>query len=134
MRTSAEDITLVAHTLAGMDQVPPQLLQIAAAHVGQLHTLQIVPYTFVGIEIRCVARQLLHVESPGRSSSQKVLHGLSAMDRRAVPDEEDPAAEFAQEDTQKAYHGVAGIALLAHLQEEPSVERHAADGREMILA
>src|SRR5215469_17448765 len=121
MRTSAEDIAFVAHTLAGTDQLPPQLPQIAAANVGQLHSLQIVPDAFSGIEIRCVARQLLQVESPGRSSPEKVLHWLSAMDRRAVPDEEDLATEFAQEDSQKADHGVAVVAVLAHLQEEPSV-------------
>ena len=92
----------MAHTLAGTDQLPPQLLQIAAANIGQLHSLQIVPDAFIGIEIRCVARQLLQVESPGRTSPEKVLHWLSAMDRRAVPDEEELARDLAQEDTRDA--------------------------------
>jgi hypothetical protein len=124
----------VAHTFAGTDDLRPQLMQIAAANVGQLHTLEIVPDAFIGIEIGRVAWQLLQVESPGRSSPEKVLDGLSTMDRRAIPDEEDLATDFAQEDTQEAHHGVAVIVLLAYLQEEPSVERDATDSGEMILA
>ena len=56
------------------------------------------------------------------------------MDRRAVPDEEDLAPDLAQENPQKAYHSVAVVAVLAHLQEEASVERHATNGEKMILA
>lgn len=37
----------------------------------------------------------------GRSSPEKGLHWLSAMDRRAVPDKEDLATEFAQEDARR---------------------------------
>jgi hypothetical protein len=105
----------MTQALAGMEYLPVQCAQIVAADVRQLDALHLVPHAFSGMEIERVARQLLEVETPGRSAPEKVLDGLAAMDRRAIPDKEDLATEFAQEDTQKAYHGVAVIVLLAHL-------------------
>lgn len=123
----------MAHTLAGTDQLPPQLLQIAAANVGQLHSLQIVPDAFIGIEIRCVARQLLQVESPGRSSLEEVLDCLSSVNRRTIPDEQELARDLAQEDTKKAYHFHCIVGTRTHLQKQPPIGSNTADRREVIV-
>lgn len=124
----------MTQALAGMEYLPVQFAQIVAADVRQLDAFQIVPHAFSGIEIWRIARQLLDVEAFGGSAPEEVLDGLSAMDRRAIPDKEDLATEFAQEDAEEPDHGVAVIAVFAYLQEEASVERDATEGREVVLA
>ena len=124
----------MAQTLAGSDELQAQLVKVVAADIAQLDALQMVPHAFVGIEVRRIAWQLLQGESSRRASSEKVLDGLSAMDRRAIPDEEDLARDLAEEDAQKAHDRVAVKAVVAYRQEEASVKRHAPHRGEMFRA
>ncbi len=78
----------MSQALLGLAQLDPQLREALAAEVLQLHTLQVLPDSFVGIEIRSVARQLLQLQPRRRLTRQKVLDRPPAMNRRAVPDDE----------------------------------------------
>jgi hypothetical protein len=68
-----------------------EVSEVAAADMGQFHTLEIVPDPLVRSEDGRVARRLFKMETLGRPAAQTVPDGPSAMDGRAVPDEDDPA-------------------------------------------
>jgi len=92
---AAEDLALVAEPLDGQAQFQAQVVQIGAAEVAQFDVLEIVPNALVGIQVRGVARQLLQLEPRRTALRQEVLDGLSAVDRRPIPDHEQPARKLA---------------------------------------
>ena len=129
---AAEDLALVTEPLDGQSQFEPQVVQIGAAEVAQFDVLEIVPDALVGIQVRGVARQLRQLEAGRRALRQEVLDGLSAMDRRPIPDHEHLARNLAQEMLQKLDDLRAPKRPLADLEEQPPLMGQAADDREMI--
>jgi hypothetical protein len=129
---AAENLALVAESLDGQAQFEPQLVQIGAAKVAQLNVLEIVPDALIRIQVRGVARQLLQVEPRRRPLREEVLDGLSAMDRRPIPDHEQLARNLAQQVPQELDNLGAPKCALADLEEEPPLVGQAADDREMI--
>ena len=95
---------LVPQALLGFAQLDLQLAEALAAKVLQLHALEVFPDSLVGIEIGCVARELLKHKSPGSPSGEKVLYRPSAMYRRAVPYDEQLTGYSAHKVPQKAHY------------------------------
>ena len=129
---ATEDLALVAEPLDGQAQFKPQLVQIGAAEVAQLDVLEIVPDALVGIQVRGVARQLRQLEARRRALRQEVLDGLSAMDRRPIPDHEHLARNLAQQMAQKLDDLGTPKRALADLEEQPPLVGEAADDGEMV--
>src|SRR5262249_17650472 len=57
---------------------------IAAADLGQLHALHVVPDALIAVQVGRVAGQLLQVHPFGRPAAQDVFDRLPAMDKRAA--------------------------------------------------
>ncbi|HET9110396.1 MAG TPA: hypothetical protein VFN78_06210, partial [Ktedonobacterales bacterium] len=74
----------------GLAQRERQLRQVAAAPIGQFDTLEIVPDALVGVEFGGVAGQLLQVQALDCAPTQEVLDRLATMNRRAIPDDQQP--------------------------------------------
>ena len=106
--------------------------QIGAAAVPQLDPLEVVPDAFGRVQVRCIAGQALQTEPLRCPSRQKVFDRLPLMDRRSIPDDEHTAADLAQQLSQEPHHRLGRVGRLPHLQEEPPVEREAADRGEMV--
>lgn len=66
-----------------------QLIQIGTTDVAQFDPLEVIPDPLVGIEIGCIPRQLLQVQSFGGSSFEEYFDLVGAVDRRTVPDQQD---------------------------------------------
>ena len=90
-----DDLPFVAQTFFGFDELTIQLIEIETTDIAQLHSLEIVPDALIGVEIGSIARQLFQMQAFGRSPLEKVLDLVSAMNRRAVPDEHNLAGDFA---------------------------------------
>src|SRR5713101_3326400 len=99
-----------------------QLIQIGTADIAQLHSLEIIPDALIWVQIRGVARQLFQLQTFGRPSLEKVFDLVPAMDRRAIPNQQDLARDLAQEDTQEAYYPQCIVGSRAHLQKQPPIE------------
>jgi hypothetical protein len=93
------DGTLVAQALLGapqrQGQRQGQRRQIWAAEMSQCDAFEIVPDAFVGVEVWGLARQLLEVQPLGSPRPQEVLDRLAALDRRAIPDDQELATNLA---------------------------------------
>jgi hypothetical protein len=66
---TADDVPFVAETSGGEAQVLLEVVQIRAAHVTELHVLEVRPDAFVRIEIGSVAGQLSRPGSGGESGA-----------------------------------------------------------------
>ncbi len=130
--TAAEHVGLVAEPFDGEAQFAAELAQVSAAPVAEFDVLEIVPDTFVRVEVGRVAGQLLQLEPCRRPLGQEVLHRLGTMDGRAIPDQEEFALNVTQQTLEKADDLGAPESPLAHLQEHPPVVGKAANHGQMI--
>jgi len=93
-----------------------EVLEVGATDIPQLHVFELRPDPLVGVQIGCVARQLLKSQSLGCALSQKHLDGLGSMDRRTVPDHQQLARDVAQQMLEEADHLGAIERVVLHAQ------------------
>src|SRR5260370_42681986 len=55
------------------------------------------------------------------------------MNRRAMPDDHELAWDLAEQDAQKAYHRLAVVVVVPHLEKQAAIKRDPADCREMVM-
>ena len=130
---AAEYLRLAPESLHGQVQLDAQLVQIRAAEVAEFDVLEIVPDALIRVEIRCVAGQLLQVETRGGPLGEEVFDRLGPMDRRAVPDHQERPREVAQQVSQEADNRRAPESLSPLLDQQPARVRQGADDREVIV-
>ena len=70
-------------------QFQVQFFQVSTCQVSHLNLLQVSPQPFHRVQIRCVRRQRLQVDRIA-GLCQEGLHLGSSVDRRPVPDHEQP--------------------------------------------
>ena len=78
------------------------MIQVGAANIAQLDTLEIIPDALIRIEVGRISGQLLQMQAFGRSPLEKVFDLMSAVNGRAIPNEHNLAGNLAQEHTQEA--------------------------------
>jgi len=67
------------------------------------------------------------------AAPQEVLDGLAAMNGRAIPDDQQLAADLAQQHAQEAHDIGRAVGLLLGLHEQAPRRHDAADRREMVM-
>ena len=94
-RATLNDLRFVAQAFSSPKELCLQVVQVGAADVAQLDTLEIIPDALIRIEIWGIARQLLQMQAFGGPSLEKVFERVRPVDGRAVPDEDDLARNLA---------------------------------------
>src|SRR5215216_4651870 len=112
-------------------QFEPQLRQVVAAKVAQLAVLQIVPNALRRIEFRGVSRQGFELEPSRGSLREKILDGLGAVNRGAIPQYEQLAGNPAEQVAEEGNDGGAPEGLCADLEQQAAGVGQAADDRQM---
>ena len=79
---------LVPQPLCGLAQFGAKLRQITTADVLEFDSLEVVPDTLIRVQIGCIAGQAFQMDALGSTTGQKVLDDLTAMDGRAIPDDQ----------------------------------------------
>ncbi len=74
-----------------------QMREILAAQVFQLPAFEQVPDSLLRVEIRSIAGKTLQMDPLGRTSSEKLLDDLGAVDGGAIPNHQKLARELAQQ-------------------------------------
>ena len=101
-KTADENMNLLTQTPSGAAQGVPQFGQVLTTHVAQLHRLQVVPDTFVRVQLRGIAGQTFQVKAMGRALSEEVLNRLSPMGGQSIPNEQQFARNMARSDAESA--------------------------------
>lgn len=128
----ANDVPFVTQTLACADHLVAEVGEVTAADIGQLDPLELVPDALVGVQIGRIPRQVLQMQPLGRSTLQEVLDRLACVDRRAVPDDQQLARDFAHQHTQEAHYPCRIVGFLPDLHEQPAIQGYTADRREVV--
>lgn len=132
LNAATDDTTFVPQSSNSQAHSATEMSEVGAAHISQLHSLQIVPDTFIGVKIRGIARQLFQANPPGTTVGQELLDGLATVDGRAIPDHQQLARDVTQQVLQKANHIRATISTLLYHQQQGTVQGDAADGRYVV--
>src|SRR5215203_1419668 len=103
-----------------------------ACDVAQLHMLEVVPDPFIWVEVRCIAWQLRHAEPFGCFPSQERLDLLVPVDRRPIPDDQQPTVPPTEQMSEEAHHLWSLKRALLQLGQQLPVPGYPADDREMI--
>lgn len=114
-----------------------QLVQIGTTAVPQLLAFEQIPDPFLRVEVRCIARQALQMHPLGRAARQEVLDRLPAVNWCPVPDHQELARHFAQEESQEesqeADNILPMIAVLLHLKHQRALRGNRPDHGKMVM-
>jgi hypothetical protein len=114
VETSHDDMRLLTHPLDGLAQLGPQVRQVKAAEVAQFHSLKVRSQSLSRVEVGSIAGKPFEVDALGGSVSEKVADCVTAVDRRAVPEDEELARDHLQKVLEKADDGFGVERLLLH--------------------
>src|SRR4051812_31316302 len=93
LKATEQQVRLAAQARDCQTDLIGQLVQVRTANVAQLHILEQVPHAFLGIELGCIGRQGFEVDQACPSPGEETVDFLAAMDRSAVPQYEQAAAQ-----------------------------------------
>jgi hypothetical protein len=122
----------VAEAAGSKAKVVPEMGEVLTADIAQFDALEVVPDALVRVEVRGIAGELLEADAAGAALSQEVLDRLAAMDRRAVPNDQQLAGDVAQQMLEEAHDIRARVGVILHEHEQPSGWRDAADDRQVV--
>ena len=130
---TAQHLPLVAQAPERQAQFEPEFRQIVAADIAQFAVLEIVPDPFIRVQFRGVAGELLKVQPRRSPLSQEVAHRLRAVDRGAIPDDQQLARDLAEQMVEKADDIRAPERALLHLEQQASRVGEPADHGPMVM-
>src|SRR5215831_14654286 len=99
-----QDVALMTQAGGRTAELALELGDVVTASVAQLDPLPVAPDPLIRVHVRRVAGEGLEGEAPGRAPGQEILDDLAAMDRGAVPDDQELAREVAQQVPEEAHH------------------------------
>ena len=109
-----------------------QLLQVATHQVAHLYILEVMPSAFIPrVEVRGISRQCLQPHLP-LCLSHKLLDGRPAVDRRAIPDYQQPLPRYPQQVREELDAMQPIERLLPHQSVALASQRPAPHDREVI--
>jgi hypothetical protein len=91
-----------------------------------------VPEALGRVQLWRVGRQAFEAQAVGRALGEEVLDNLGAVDRRAIPDHQQPAGDLSQQVLEEAHHVRAAQGVVAHLEQDAAGRGHPADERQVI--
>jgi hypothetical protein len=122
----------VAEACGGESEVASEMSEGLTADVAQFDALEVAPDALVRVEVRRVAGELLQADAVGAALGQKVLDGLAAMDRRAIPDHQELAGDMAQQVLEEAHDIRALVGVVLHEHQQAALGGDPADDRQMV--
>src|SRR5882724_3144144 len=134
LETTLDDARLPPHTFDGITEFTMGMRQVNTTDVAQLHAFELLPDSLIRVQLRGIGRQALQVQSLCRALGQELLDGVAAVDRRAIPNEHQPARHLPQQVLEES-HDVAGIKHMALAMEiQLALRGDRTDGGEMVTA
>ena len=100
--------------------------------MAQFDPFELRPYALPRVQFRCIRGQALHVHPLSRPIREEFLDQMTAVNRRAVPDEDQAVGHLAQQVFQEGHHirRIDGVVLAVEVQF--AFRRKGRDGREMV--
>ena len=129
-----DDVAFMPKAGCGEAEVTSEVWQVLTADVAQLDVLEVVPDALVRVKVRGVAGELLELDAPGAALGQEVFDWLAAMDRGAVPDDQELAGDVAEQVLEEADDVRTLVRVLLDQHQQPTRRGDAADNGQMVTA
>jgi hypothetical protein len=118
--------------LLGTQQFGGELLEIVSAKVLEFASLQQIPHSFLWVQLRGVAGQLLQMDALSSAVSQKILHRLTPVNGSPIPDDQQLARELAQEQVRETHDIWTLVRGVLDVHDQSSIHGETTHRREMI--
>jgi hypothetical protein len=102
-----DDARLPPHTFDGITEFTMEMRQVNTTDVAQLHALELLPDALIRVQLRGIRRQALQMQALGCAVGQEGPDDLTAVNRRAIPNDDHLAGHLPQQVLEKG-HNVAG--------------------------
>jgi hypothetical protein len=131
-KTAFEDARLTAHAFHRGTEFITEVTQVETAQMPQLDAFELLPEALVRIELRGIRWQALQVEALRGPVREELLNGVTAVNRRTIPDDHHPTRHLAQQVLQKGHHilRIQGVVLAVEIQ--LALRRYGTDGGEVV--
>jgi hypothetical protein len=123
---------LLAQSLDRQRKFSIKMTQVVTAEVPHLNVLEMLPDPFVWIQVRRIRRQPLQMNKLAAPLRQESLYFLRAMDRRAIPNYQQPPPQTSRQMQQKRDTLPTRQRLVARQRVELSAHRHATHHRQVV--
>ena len=130
---SADDMPLGAETPRRQTQVIAEIMEVRTADIAQFDAFEIGPDAFIGIQVRCIAGQLLQTQPLGTAPREKLSDGPTAMNRRAVPDHQQLARDMPQQVAEKLHDIGTAVRVVLDVQQQAAAATRASPDRPLQL-
>lgn len=110
-----------------------EMVQVAATDILEFNMFEIVPNAFIGIQVRRIARQAFQPDALGGAGGQEGLDVLTAMNRSAIPDDQQLASNGVEQLLQEGDDGDAVERFGLHGQVDFTCGRDGADHRIVVV-
>jgi hypothetical protein len=100
--------------------------------MAELDPFELVPKAFTRIQLRGIGRQALEMEALRRPVREKLPDGMTAVDRRAIPNDDHLAGHLAQQVLEKPDHVVSVDSTVLAAEVQLALWRDGTDRREMV--
>jgi hypothetical protein len=134
MGAGLDERALVAESGGCQAEVTAKMIEGLAANVPQLDVLEVMPDALVRVQVRGVAGERLQADALRSALSEEVLDRLAAMDRCAVPDDQELAGDVPQQVFEEADDVRALVGALLDEHQQPPRRGDAADDRQVVAA
>lgn len=94
---------------------------MTTTQVFEFNIFQIIPNTFIGVQVGSIARQLFQMKLFGRALAQKIFDRLAAMGGQTIPDEQQVTLKVTPQMLEKADNIWSSKSLLLGPGEQFSV-------------
>lgn len=130
--TLAKSVCAMPEPFFGVDQRRAKLHEISSTKVFEFAALEQIPHSFLWIHLWRRGRQPLQMKACGSPCAQEIFDDARAVDRRAVPDDQQLALNFAQKHLQETHDIRACIRVILNLQEQSAIRRQPTYGRQVV--
>lgn len=127
-----QDVPLAPQASDGAAELVLEFAQVVTAPVAQFDPLQVAPDALVGVHVWGIAGQGFEVEALSRAVAQEVLDDLAAVNRCAIPEDQELAREVAQQVPEEPYDIGTFEGASPDVEEQAPVRSECADGREVV--
>ena len=131
-KEALDETRFSTHAFHSLAEFAAQMQDIEATHVAQLNPFKVGPEAFTRMQFRGVGRQALQVQPLGGAVRKEPLDSVAAVDRRAIPDNQQTAGHFAQQMLETRHDGLRVDGVVLGVEVQPALRRQRADGGAMI--
>jgi hypothetical protein len=110
-----------------------EVIEILTTKIGKFAMFEVMPDALIGVEVRGIGGQSFEMDTLGSAIRQKLFNGLAAMNRCAIPNDQELAFDLGQSLLEEGDHSLAVKRLRLDRQVQATIGCNGTDERKMVV-